>query len=257
MIERQLATAVRRRFYQQPLEHAVELPQVVRPLGPAQRRHQVIVHVRRTQHVPARCRAKADELPRERRDVVASLSQRWQPNPEVHEPCGEILEKDGPLHQRLQGNVRRRHQPHVESHRPVRSHRPDLAVLDRVQQLPLHRPRRFSDLIEEQRPAIRRDEVAGPVLPRVGVRAAQVPEQVRRGKVVVQRREDHLMEDRPRAWRPLVEQMRHVALARPRLPFDQDGGVLMGCEALDRPERGQVRGMPANELRLAIGRDVT
>ncbi len=62
--------------------------------------------------------------------------------------------------------------------RLVRADGAHLAVLQDPQQLRLHLERHVADFVEEDRPAVCRDEVPGPVLRRARERAADMTEEL-------------------------------------------------------------------------------
>ncbi len=98
----------------------------------------------------------------------------------------------------------------------------DLALLQHAKELRLERERHLSDLVEEERPAVRFAEEAGRRRDRSGERAANVfeelgLEQLRREGCDVDRDERRRP---PRAVR--VEQAREDLLAGPGLPLDDD-----------------------------------
>ena len=68
--------------------------------------------------------------------------------------------------------------PHVDPCGPIRAHPLDLALLQHAQQLRLDGERQFTDLVEEQRAAVRDLELARAVGVRAGERTADVPEQL-------------------------------------------------------------------------------
>ena len=87
-------------------------------------------------------------------------------------------------------------QPHVDRQLGHRADRPHRALLDRAQQLRLHRQRQVADLVEEQRAAVGGLEEALAVVVRAGERALAVAEelgleQVLGDRAAVDRHERH------------------------------------------------------------------
>src|SRR4029453_13569073 len=114
----------------------------------------------------------------------------------------------------------------------------DLAVREHAQQLPLHAERQLADLVQEDRPAVRRLEQALAVAVRAGERAAEVPEEL---ALEQRRRERRAVADHERAnlqRRQVVQRAGDELLARPALAGDERRrGVAR--EALDEREHAE------------------
>jgi len=120
----------------------------------------------------------------------------------------------------------------------------DLVLLQRAQQLDLHRGGHLADLVEQQRPAAGSLEQARSVLRRAGERTARMSEQL----ALEQRLGDGSAVDRDertgRACGFLVEEPCDPLLARSTLAGDEHGGVDLGHAARqlhELPHRGALR----------------
>src|SRR5262245_35027175 len=95
-----------------------------------------------------------DEMPDQRRDVVRSLTQRWQTNGKYIQPVEQILAEGARLNHGAQVAIGCGDEPDVDAVRRGRTDTLYLPLLDRAQQLGLHVQRQFADFVKEQRAAM-------------------------------------------------------------------------------------------------------
>ncbi len=144
------------------------------------------------------------------------------------EAVEQVLAEPAALDQFDQVLVGRRDQADVDLDRTAGADRVDLAVLQRAQQLHLRVQRQLADLVEEQRAAVRLDELAGVLFGRAGEGALLVAEQDRFDQVLRQRAAIDGDERLAAAIGAALDGARHQFLADARLAFDQHRNVRFG-----------------------------
>ena len=112
-------------------------------------------------------------------NVVAPVAQRRHEDREDVEPIEQVLAELAVLDLLQKVAVGGRDQPDVDPDGRAAADRIDLAILHGAQQLDLHVERQVADLVEEQRAAMRLDELAGVLLGGAGEGALLVAEQDR------------------------------------------------------------------------------
>ena len=120
----------------------------------------------------------AQEMPRQWQDVLAPLLQRRHPKDPAGDPVVQVAAEMPALDRLRQVPVGRADQPERGVAPRVAAHALVGALLDDAQQLRLQRHRQFADLVEKQRPAVRRRERAVARRHRAGERAALVAEEL-------------------------------------------------------------------------------
>ena len=178
----------------------------------------------------------ASKLGSERRNVLAPIPE-WRDH-EVHhrQPEVEILAKSALLGVRFQVAIGTGDDPDVDPFHPSRSHRLDLALLQRAEQHGLEIDRKLSDLVEDQGSPVRLGEEAGPGLMGAGERTAGVPEELCLRELARNRR---AVEADQRTGGPPAVRMEEGGdhlLARPGFTTHQNGDV-PGSDPLDLLEQ--------------------
>ena len=112
-----------------------------------------------------------------RRSRRGGMKDRRRAHAEV-----EIVAKRSRFDHRAQVAIRRRDQPQINLVAMRRADRLNLVRLDRAQQLGLELERQLADLVQEQRAAVGRAEIALRFVARVGKGATHVTEQLRLGQ---------------------------------------------------------------------------
>ncbi len=149
--------------------------------------------------------------------------------------------------------VRRRHHPHVDLDRLLAADALELLLLQRAQQLHLHRRRHVADLVEEQRPAVGELEPPELLLDRTGERALLVAEQLALEQRLGQRGAVDLDERAVRAPAQAVDRARDQLLARAGLARDEHGRVGRR-NALDQLQNRNERTAAADDFLEIVNR---
>ena len=166
-----------------------------------------------------------DEVSHQFGDVVAAVAQRRHEDREDVEAIEQILAEQAVLDLLEEVAVGGRDQPDVDPDRRAGADRIDLAVLHRAQQLDLHVERQFADFVEEQRAAMRLDELAGVLFGGAGEGALLVAEQDALDEVV---RDGAAIDGDERLRAPVagaLDGARDQFLADARFALDQDRDV--------------------------------
>ena len=131
-----------------------------------------------------------EEMMREQPDVFSSFAERRQRDRYDRDAVVEVFAEISALHFLGEVAIRRGHDPHIDGDRRRRPDAFERALLQRAQQLHLHRMVELTDLVEEERAAIGRLEA--PFAPFGGTRerALLVPEklaldQLRRNRAAI------------------------------------------------------------------------
>ena len=121
----------------------------------------------------------AQEPPDERRDVLATISQRRDANANDVEAIEQILAEALIANHLFDVRVGGGHDAHVYLHGPRLADRLNLTVLEEPQQLGLNVRFELADLVQEQGAAVGALNHPGRVLARAGERSAAVTEELR------------------------------------------------------------------------------
>src|SRR5512143_2243715 len=114
---------------------------------------------------------------REEHDIVRTVAQRRQRDRDDVEPIVQVLAELAALHRASEIHVRRGDDAHVDRDRFGAADPPRPTLLEYAQQLALKTKRQVTDLVEEERAAVRGLEQAGLRRDSVGEGAALVAEQ--------------------------------------------------------------------------------
>src|SRR5207253_10965865 len=115
--------------------------------------------------------------------------------------------------------------PHVDPRRLRAAHTLERTLLEHTQELRLRLGGQLPDLVEEDRPAVRELEAAGPAFRGAGEGALLVAEELAFDEPARQRRAVHLHQGAVAAGAPRVDGPRDELLAGAGLTRDQHGGV--------------------------------
>src|SRR5215213_2923558 len=96
-----------------------------------------------------------EEVVDQNRNVVASLPKRWNVNRQHVDAVIEIVTEATVSHHRAQVAICGGDHAHVHVHFVCTTNAPDLSLLKRAQEFGLHADVKLSDLVKEQRPAVR------------------------------------------------------------------------------------------------------
>ena len=118
------------------------------------------------------------QMLREQRDVLASLAQRGKRDRKDIQPVVQIVPEPVLSNFVSQVAIGGGNHPHVDVHRARASESLELPLLQDAQQLRLELDRKVTDLVEEQRPAMRDLEPPGLAGMRTGESAALASEQL-------------------------------------------------------------------------------
>ena len=133
------------------LDHVLELADVAGPGVLDEARHRLGRERLRRAGAPGEA---GEEVRGEERDVLAALAQRRDPDRHHGEPVVEVLAEAALGDRAAQVLVRRRDDPHVDLDRRRLADPPDLALLERAQELRLEPRARLADLVDEERAAV-------------------------------------------------------------------------------------------------------
>ena len=167
------------------------------------------------------------------RNVLAHLAQRRHRELDHVQPVVEVLAEVAGLDQRRELLVRRADDAHVDRLLLRRADLAHLLLLDRAQQLDLHRQRQVGDFVEEQRAAVRGLEEAVAVAFGAGERALPVAEELALHQVLGDRAAVHGDERLLGARAAAVDHPRGELLAAARLAVDEHRRLALG-EPLDQ-----------------------
>src|SRR5262249_62179892 len=141
----------------------------------------------------------------------------------------EVLAKPVLLDRRLQVAVGRRDEADVEWHLLLAADRTDGPLLERTEELRLERERQVTDLVEQERPAVRLDEQTRVRAPGVGEGAARVAEQLALEERLRHRSAVHADERAAAAAALAMERARDDFLAGPALARHEHRRVSVGA----------------------------
>jgi hypothetical protein len=188
-----------------------------------------------------------EECLRQLQHVVATLPQGRHGEDQDGEAMVEVLAEPSLAHRLAKIGVRRRDDQDVDRTGPRSPQGPHFAGLEDGQELGLQALREQPDLVQEERPGVRRLHQPGPRLPRVGERAPLGPEQLGLDQGRGDGRAVQIDEGAGRPGAGLVDGAGEQALTRARLALQEDrrhppAGRQARQHALqivaDRPDRG-------------------
>src|SRR3990172_4455009 len=136
-----------------PVDRIFKFPHVTRPVVAQQDLLRLRVELRRGRRILHRVIDLKEKLDQPAY-VLLAIAQRRHRDLEHAQAEKQIFAKPAGGHQFRKVSVARDDDPGVDATHLLASHRPDLLVLERVQQLGLHRQRYLVDLVEEQRAAV-------------------------------------------------------------------------------------------------------
>src|SRR5207247_4773696 len=143
----------RRREQHGPLELVGELAHVARERVAGEERECLLARLRdRLLHL---ARQAGEQVARERRDVLAPVAQRREPDREDAQAVVEVLAESAGLHLLVEVPVGGHDDSGVDRAGAVLTHRADLPLLQHAQELRLERRAGLRDLVEEERAAAR------------------------------------------------------------------------------------------------------
>src|SRR5436190_1731252 len=204
------------RLHPQPL-HLLEQPPVRDP--------QLL---RRPRLHPARAPEAPEQVARERRDVLAPLAQRREPDREDAQAIVEVLAEAAGLHLVLEGAVGGHDDARVDRAGAVLAHRTDLPLLQHAKKLRLERRAGLRDLVEKERAAARHLEEALAILGGAREGAAAVAEELALEQPLGERGTVDGDEEVVAARSGGVDGARHQLLAGAGLALEEDRGVRSG-----------------------------
>ncbi|VBF82571.1 Uncharacterized protein conserved in bacteria [Burkholderia pseudomallei] len=152
------------------------------------------------------------------------------------QPVVQVVAKAAFAHRRVEIDVRRGDDPHVDRNRLVPAEPFDLAFLQEAQHARLAFERHVADFVEKQRAAVRRFDTADLALARARECAALVAEQFGLQQMIRNRAAVDRDERRLAALGALVDRERGQLLAGARFAGDEHGRVGRG-DLADRPEQ--------------------
>ena len=158
---------------------------------------------------------------REQEHILFSLAQRWHGDSQYVDPIQEILAEPACRDVSRERPVGRRHDPHVDPAGKVLTDPPDLAILERPEQLGLRPSRQLANLIQEQRSPIRRLEKPGAFGHRACERAPGVAEELRLDELIGQGRAVNRAEAPVVPTAEPMNRAGHELLSAPALPCHQ------------------------------------
>ena len=161
-------------------------------------------------------------------DVRAAVAQRRDAERDALEPVEEIGPKRPAFTSSSSGAERRADEPRVDADLRRAADAHELAVLEEAQQLRLHGERHLADLVEEERPAAGRLDLAARALARAGERALLVAEELALEERLGDRRAVDRHERARAAMRDLVDAPREHLLARAALADQREDDLLGG-----------------------------
>src|SRR5579872_3179524 len=110
--------------------------------------------------------------------VADPIAERREHELEHRDPMIEVLAEVTLLDRPLEVEVRRAHEPEVALPDLVRAERRELLLLDAAEEDHLALGGEMPDLVEEERPSVGLLDAPDPVLPRIGERPGDVPEEL-------------------------------------------------------------------------------
>ena len=184
---------------------------------------------------PAALRQFIGEMGDQLRDVAATLAQRRHVDRDHVEPVEQVLAKPALLDFRAEVLVGRRDHAHVHRQRLSRSDPGDHAFLQRAQHFRLCGEAHITDLIEKQRAAVRKLELARAIGKRAGEAALHVAKQLTFDQLGGDCRTIDLDEGSRGAWVQRVNRARDQLLAGAVFSRDQDSRGGRG-DLFDQPD---------------------
>ena len=203
-----------------------QLPYIARPCIHHQHLHHIRRHIRhRLAVLFIKTRQK---MLHKHRNILAPISQRRKKNIHHLQAIKEIIPESPFCNLRRQILIRRADNPNIYRHR-LRTAQPlKLFLLKHTQQLRLRLDMHIANLVQKQRPPIRKLKLALSPCSRPGKRASLMPEQLALDQLCRQRRRIH-RNKRPRLSSALlVNRPRDQFLSRTALPANQNRSICSG-----------------------------
>src|SRR5215510_178300 len=162
-----------------------------------------------------------DEMFNQKWDIEGAIPQWRDVDQNDIEPPVEVFAESSVFDVLFKVAVSRGDNAYIDSALVVFADTPHSPILQRAQNLGLHRYRQFTDFVQKDRPPVCRLKETGPRLSRSGKRAARVSKQFRFDQVSWNRRTVDRHES-PFALRHFMNSPSHQFLARARFACDQD-----------------------------------
>jgi hypothetical protein len=204
-----------------PRDHVLELANVARPIVS----EQAFDRVGRERDTPFRGLFR--ELRCEQADLGASLAERRHVDRQAIEPEIEIASKRALLHHFRKAPIRRADEAHVDRNRADAADTRDLAILEKPEKLRLQGGRELPDLVQKERPALRRFGKTDLRLRRPRERAALVTEELAFEKIFDERCAVELEKRLVGAGRGLVHARGEDLLTYAGLADEEDGELAL------------------------------
>ena len=201
---------------------------------------------------PVRRIASRQNSLRERPHILRAFAQRRHGDAHDVEPVQQVVTEPPGFDLVGERPVRGRHDAGIDPPWMVLADAPDLAFLDRAQQLGLRTRREFADLVEKQRAAIRLLEQARAVGGRAGEGPARMSEQFRFEEVVAERGAVDGAEAAHPSGGPGVNRLGDEFLAGPALSEDEHRVGRRGGPANLPPDVGDGGAWPAEIAKAGV-----
>src|SRR5262249_41760842 len=195
----------------------------------------------------------AKELLGEGEDVLRTLPQRWHAKGQHLEPVVQVLAEEPTANLLSQLPMRRAHHAHVHREGAGVAHPPDLTILENPEELRLERQRHLGNLVEEERPTVRRLEQSSLGGRRSGERTADVAEELRFEELAGERGDVDRQERMVSPAAVPMERPGDDLLPGAALPEDDHWSIRRG-EARGSSEEGVHRCAASDDSRAAAGR---
>ena len=193
-------------------------------------------------------RETRQEVLHQKGQVLAPLSERRQRDREDVEPEVEILAEPACRDHLRHVMLRAGDDTHVDRNGPDAADPLHLTVLQRAQQLYLHRQRHVVDIVEEERAAVRHLEASRLVLHRSGERAALVPEQLGLDQRLREQRAADRNEWLPGPRTLVMQEARDDFLPGSALSGDDDIAVALAHDPHEVEHRPHPRAVPGHDV---------
>ncbi len=202
------------------LDDVRQLAHVARPRVRDERAARVVAEDARRQVVIGAC--ATEEVLGKEQHVLTTLTQGRELDGDDREPVIQVGAEAAGLDRGVQILARRRDDGDVDRIAARRAEPADLALLDHLEELRLQRLGEETDLVEEERPLVRRLEQSRLRRARAGERATLVAEHLGLEQRLGDRRAVDVRERTGRARAARVDRARDEPLAGARLAADQD-----------------------------------
>src|SRR3954466_14966776 len=181
-------------------------------------------------------------------DVLAALAQRRQHQRQHVEAVVQVLAEIALGDHLLEIFLGPGNHAHVDVDRLAAADALDRPVLDRAQQLHLHRQRYIVDVVEEQRAALGHFEAAWLVFNRAGERAALVAEELGLDQIFREQRAAHGDEGLVPAAARVMQQVGDYFLAGAALAGDDHAAVALADDLDEIEDRAHPRAVANDDI---------